>query len=117
MSDKADKLREAVAFVHEKFVASEAAGYRSRERQFAIDVLGKALEIYDAAPSPEPALDAATIEECAKVAEESSYVGCGYDCTDGIASAIRSLSPTGKEKAERKCRICGRPNCNKRHAP
>jgi hypothetical protein len=39
------RLREWVTVVHDRFVASEAQGYRSRDRQYAIDMLGKALEV------------------------------------------------------------------------
>lgn len=37
-------LRGAAQTVYDTFVKDEAAGYRSRDRQFAIDLLGKGLQ-------------------------------------------------------------------------
>jgi len=38
------RLRKAIEFVLDTFEKSEAHGYRSRDRQFAISILRKALE-------------------------------------------------------------------------
>jgi hypothetical protein len=44
-------LRWAVETVLKTFRADEAQGYRSRDRQYAIDILGKALEQATSLPS------------------------------------------------------------------
>jgi hypothetical protein len=41
--DREARLREAAQYIHDKFAADEAAGYRSRDRQFAIEILAAAL--------------------------------------------------------------------------
>lgn len=44
------RQQQAIRFVHDTFVRDEAAGYRSRDRQFAIEVLRAALTV----PASEP---------------------------------------------------------------
>lgn len=41
------KLRTAVETVLEKFTRDEAQGYHSRDRQYAIEILGRALDAVD----------------------------------------------------------------------
>jgi hypothetical protein len=48
----ATALREAAKLVFDKFVRDEADGYRSRDRQFAIDILGRVLTALPPAAAP-----------------------------------------------------------------
>jgi hypothetical protein len=45
-------LRKMVEYVLQRFEKDEADGYRSKDRQFAIDVLRKGLELSSASPAP-----------------------------------------------------------------
>lgn len=49
---RVDRLTAALRAVHDTFVKDEAQGYQSRDRQFAIEILGAALAPADPEPKP-----------------------------------------------------------------
>lgn len=68
------EIRIAVEFVLKAFQASEAAGYRSRDRQFCIEILSKTLEEQQDQSALTAAIDTAVAPHLQKLAELESKI-------------------------------------------